>query len=81
MKNEDTWCFAHHHLGRTWMIIGGILCVGSVIPMIAVLGMEDDTVSMVSLLTTVVQLVLLILSIIPTEQALKKTFDDQGNRK
>lgn len=81
MKNDDTWCFAHHHLGRTWIIVGGILFVSSVLPMIAVVGKDDDTVSLVSLLITAVQLVVMIASIVPTELALKKIFDENGNRK
>ena len=81
MKNEDTWVFAHQHIGRTWMIAGAVLLVISVIPMIAVYGKDMDTVSVVSLVLTIVQLIPLIVSLIPTEQALKKTFDDNGIRK
>ena len=81
MKNEDTWVFAHQHIGRTWLIVGAVMLVISVIPMIAVYGKDVDTVSVVSLVLTVVQLIPLIVSLIPTEQALKKTFDDNGIRK
>ena len=81
MKNEDTWAFAHRHLGRTWMIVGAVLLVVSVIPMIAVLGKDEDTVSVVSLVILVVQLIPMIVSLIPTEQALKNTFDENGMRK
>ena len=81
MKNEDTWVFAHQHIGRTWMLVGAVLLVISVIPMIAVYGKDDDTVSVVSLVLTVIQLIPLIVSLIPTERALKKTFDENGIRK
>ena len=81
MKNEDTWVFAHQHIGRTWLIVGAVMLMISVIPMIAVYGKDVDTVSVVSLVLTVVQLIPLIVSLIPTEQALKKTFDDNGIRK
>ena len=81
MKNEETWSFAHHHLARTWMLVGAVLLVISVIPMIAVYGKDDDTVSVVSLVLTVIQLIPLIVSLIPTERALKKTFDENGIRK
>ena len=81
MKNEDTWVFAHQHIGRTWMIAGAVLLVISVIPMIAVYGKDMDTVSVVSLVLTVVQLIPLIVSLIPTERALKNTFDENGIRK
>ena len=81
MKNEDTWSFAHHHLARTWLIVGAALLAASVIPMIAVFGKEEDTVSVVSLVITMVQLIPLIASIFPTERALKNTFDENGSRK
>ena len=81
MKNEDTWVFAHQHIGRTWMLIGAVLLVVSVIPMIAVYGKDDDTVGVVSLGLTVIQLIPLVVSLIPTERALKRTFDENGIRK
>ena len=81
MKNEDTWVFAHQHIGRTWMLVGAVLLVISVIPMIAVYGKDDDTVSVVSLVLLFVQMFPMIMSLIPTERALKRTFDENGIRK
>ena len=81
MKNKDTWCFAHQHLSRTWIIVGVIMLIVSVIPMVVVIGMDDDTIGSVSLVVMTVQIVLLIVSILPTERALKNTFDENGNRK
>ena len=81
MKNEDTWVFAHQHIGRTWMLVGAVLLVVSVIPMIAVYGKDDDTVSVVSLVLLFVQMFPMIMSLIPTERALKRTFDENGIRK
>ena len=81
MKNEDTWVFAHQHIGRTWMLVGVVLLVVSVIPMIAVYGKDDDTVGVVSLVLLFVQMLPMIMSLIPTERALKRTFDENGIRK
>ena len=81
MKNEDTWVFAHQHIGRTWMLVGAVLLVISVIPMIAVYGKDDDTVGVVSLVLLFVQMLPMIMSLIPTERALKRTFDENGIRK
>lgn len=81
MKNEDTWVFAHQHIGRTWMLVGAVLLVISVITMIAVYGKDDDTVSVVSLVLLFVQMLPMIMSLIPTERALKRTFDENGIRK
>ncbi len=81
MKNEDTWSFAHQHLARTWLIVGAILLAASVIPMVAVYGKDEDTVSVVSLVLLFAQMIPMVVSLFPTERALKRTFDENGMRK
>ena len=81
MKNEDTWSFAHHHLARTWLLVGAVTLVISVIPMLAAAGKGDDTVGAVSLGILFVQLIAMFVSLVPTERALKDTFDENGMRK
>ena len=81
MKNTDTWDFAHKHIGKLWFYLGLILVPITVIPMLLVIGGNEDTISMVGSIICIVALVVLIVSIIPTERALKKTFDKDGNRK
>ena len=44
-------------------------------------GSSVNTVSMVSLIIVSVQLIVMLLTIIPTERALKKNFDEHGNRR
>jgi hypothetical protein len=81
MKNKDTWVFAHRHCGKTWQNIGLIMLPCSVCAMIFVLGQDVVDVNIFGCILVLVQMIFLIGSIIPTELALKKTFDDQGNRK
>ena len=81
MKNKDTWDFAHKYIGKLWFYLGLILVPITVIPMLLVIGNNEDTISMVGSIICIVALVVLIVSIIPTERALKKTFDKDGNRK
>ena len=81
MKNKDTWDFAHKYIGKLWFYLGLILVPITVIPMLLVIGGNEDTISMVGSIICIVALVVLIVSIIPTERALKKTFDKDGNRK
>jgi len=81
MINEDTWGFAHRHIGRTWVISGLILLPVSVAAMLFLLGKDADTVGKFGEIITYVQCGLLILSLIPTEVALRKTFDKNGKRK
>nr|WP_300325408.1 SdpI family protein [uncultured Anaerostipes sp.] len=80
MKNEDTWRFAHQHCGKIWFRWGILLLIiTSVFYFYRLMtsspaGLSEDKI-------VIAQVVVLILSILPTELALRKTFDRQGNRK
>ncbi len=81
MKNKDTWSFAHKYIGRLWFICGTIILPLSVILMLFALGKSTDAVGTAGGVIVTVQLIPLAATIIPTEAALKKTFDDCGNRR
>lgn len=81
MKNQDTWDFAHKHCGRIWCITGIITLVVTAFIHIPFYSSDESVIEKVAVLVTVLQLVVLIASIIPTELALKKTFNDDGTRK
>ena len=81
MKNKDTWEFAHNYIGKLWYRMGLILLPVSVISMLFVLGKNEDIVGNLGATLTMLQLVFLIVPIFPTERALKKTFDKNGNRR
>lgn len=81
MKNQDTWEFAHRHSGRIWKICGLILLPVTVVPMLFVIGGDEGTVGTVGGIVCGVQLAVLIGSIFPTERALRKNFDKEGNRR
>lgn len=78
MKNKDTWEFAHKFCGKLWFRWGLVLLPISILPLILVFNKSIDTIAYVGLIISVVQIVLLIVSIVPTEIALKKTFDQNG---
>lgn len=78
MKNRDTWEFAHKYCGKIWYICGWVLLPLAIIPMLFVIGQNEDTVGTLGGIICVIQLIPLIGSIIPTERALKKTFDKNG---
>lgn len=78
MKNQETWQFAHHYMGRLWYISGLILLPLSAVLMLPLLGKDTETVGMLGCLICIVQVVVLIGEIIPTEMALHKKFDKQG---
>ena len=80
-KNADTWEFAHRYIGRLWYYGGMILLPMSVIALLFVLGRPDDTVGSVGAAVEIIQLIPLIGAIFPTERALRRTFDKDGNRR
>lgn len=81
MKNRDTWEFAHKYCGRLWVRCGYVLLPLSVLPLLLALGRDVDTVGTVGGFICFLQLVPLIGSILPTERALKRTFDKNGIRR
>lgn len=81
MKNKDTWEFAHKYIGKLWFCLGLLLIPITVIPMLFVVGGSEGVVGTVGLVVNFVNVIVLIAPIIPTERALNKTFDKDGNRK
>ncbi len=78
MKNTDTWNFAHRHIGKLWKNIGWIMLPLSVIPMVFVFGSDAKTVGIVGGAILFAQIVPVFLSIVSTERALKKNFNNYG---
>ena len=81
MKNKDTWEFAHRFCGRLWFRCGLALLPAAVVPLVFVLGSSIDTIGTVGGIVCMIELVPLAGSILPTEAALKKTFDRNGVRR
>ncbi len=81
MKNMDTWVFAHKHAGRTWRVWGLWMLPISLAVMLAVLGRDTDFVGIVGGVLMGAQCAAMIAAIIPTQLALKKTFDPDGKRR
>lgn len=81
MKNMDTWQFAHEHCGKLWWKLGLAMLIPSALIMLPFIGHGEDTVGTVGVVVTILQCVVLIISIFPTEAVLKQTFNDDGSRK
>jgi len=81
MKNKETWEFAHHYCGKVWLIMGYIILILSVISMLFVIGKDEKIVGTSGGILCGIQVVLLVISIFPTEIALRNNFDKNGNRK
>ena len=81
MKNKDTWEFAHKYCGKVWLIVGTVLLLVTLVLFLLLSRVDTDVAETVSLIFCTVQLVCLLVSIIPTERALKRNFDSNGIRK
>lgn len=79
MKNINTWEFAHHHCGKIWWNLGWPMIAITIIVMLFFIGNTRDTVENVSISLCIIWCIVLMGSIIPTEIALRKTFDKNGN--
>lgn len=81
MMNMETWQFAHAFIGKLWFICGLILLIPSVVAMLFVLGKDANTVGKVGAILVIAQMIPMIGTIIPTEKALKKNFDEYGRHR
>lgn len=80
-SSKEAWDFAHRYFGKLWLVFGIIILILSAIGMLFVIGLDKDTVSYTGTAITFVQMFFMIIPIIPTEIALRKNFDENGNRK
>lgn len=80
-KNQETWDFAHQYCGKLWWRIGWLMFAASIIAMLPALGKDGDTVGIWGTVIETIQCVVLILSIFPTEKALRKNFNKDGSRR
>lgn len=81
MKNKDTWKFAHYYCGRLWWKIGWVMLILSLLLQLPFLHQTENTRTIIGGILCTIQCIIVLLSIFPTEFALKKTFHEDGTRK
>lgn len=81
MRNEETWEYAHRFFGKLWFRFGIAVGLISIIVLFFFIGKDKDTVGFAGMIICYVQLVAMLLPVIPTELALRRRFDKNGNRK
>lgn len=81
MKNKETWDFAHRYAGKIWYVTGWVTLLISLVAMLIVKNQDTDTISLLGGLLCLLQIIPLLLVIYPTEKALRRNFDNDGNRK
>ena len=78
MMNQDTWNFAHQYCGKIWLVCGLVIIPLSLLPILLVVGKNEQVISMAVSIILGIQVILLLASLIPTERALKNNFDEFG---
>lgn len=81
MQSQAAWDFAHQVCGRLWITWGTVLLIGSGLVCIAYPYVENAYRCMIMVVAVLVQILLLLGTILPTERALQKRFDENGNPK
>lgn len=81
MKNRDTWEFAHRYAGKIWWRTGWVTLVVTIIFMLFLWGRDTDKIGWYGGLFNLGQILPLVFGIYPTEKALRRTFDKDGNRR
>ena len=78
MKNTDTWKFANDYVGRLWWKIGWVLIISTVLIQLPFMRSNTNEVGILYLVIIFIQTTIMLLTIIPVENALKKKFNDDG---
>ncbi len=78
MKNQQTWDYAHRECGLLWRRWGSTMLVLTVIAMLLFMGEDTDHIGVVGSVITVLQMILLFLSIAIVEKKLREKFDENG---
>ena len=81
MKNQDTWQFAQSYMGKVWKIMGCVLTPVALVAMFFSFGKDVGYVGVYGMVIEGVELIVMLFSIVLVENALKRTFDDSGNRR
>ena len=81
MKNQETWDFAQRYMGKVWWKWGWAMIPPAVLGQTLTLLCPDaESIYYWGLALTIAETVVLMVSIIPVERALKQNFDKDGNR-
>lgn len=78
VRSQETWDFAHYFFGKLWLVCGLVSLPISLVPLCLVLGKSEQVISVAGLIVLGIQTLLLLVTILLTERALMKNFDEFG---
>ena len=81
MRNIDTWKFANEYCGRLWYRIGILMLIFSIIICFLFFKASYNTAFMASLILIAIQCIILVATIFPTENALKREFPEEVTKR
>lgn len=81
MKNLDTWNFANRYIGRVWLILSLFILPLTIVVMLLINGEDESYITTAFFIVLSIQLLIMLISIIPTEIALNKKFNKDGTRR
>ena len=79
MKSIEAWNFSHKYCGRLYLCFGLIMLPVSTVPMFFCMDSETAT-SIVASVVCIVNMIPMLVAIVLTERALKRNFDNDGNK-
>jgi len=79
MQSLEAWDYAHAYHAKVWLLWGGVLLLISLAAMILIYGKENYEIY--DLVIVGIQIAVMLLSIVPTELALKKRFSSGSPEK
>lgn len=81
MRNQETWDFAQRRMGEVWRKTGLVMLPLAVLGQaLTLLAPTAESMCLWSLVPTSIEVVALATTIFPVERALKRNFDENGNR-
>lgn len=72
MQSQEAWDFAHAYHAKIWLVVGIVLLIFSLAAMLVIYGKENYEIY--DLIIVGIQIVVMLLSIVPTELALKRKY-------
>ena len=80
-KNKDVWEFSNKYCGKVMLITGSVLLILSVLVPLFFIHTDENTFSTFFTATALTEIGILICTLIPVNNKIKRTFDENGNRR
>jgi len=71
MKDDKSWIYAHHFLGRLWAMWGSIIFFWSIIILISIFRKPVETISWIDFALIMGQIIIMLIPVFITENELK----------